>query len=43
MTKSEKIDMIIEILKRITEKAEPDSNLSGSAENQVNPDPSPAP
>lgn len=43
MTKTEKIDMIIEILKRISEKAEPDGNSSGSAENQIISDSSPAP
>ena len=43
MTKAEKIDMIIEILKRISERAEPGGDSSGSADNQVSPDSSPAP
>lgn len=43
MTKAEKIDKIIEILKRIAEKAEPDGDSSGSAENQITSDSSLAP
>ena len=43
MTKAEKIDKIIEILKRISEKAEPDGKLSGAALNQIISDSSPAP
>lgn len=43
MTKADKIDRIIEILKRISEKAEQDGNLSGSAENQITSDSSLAP